>query len=152
MFAQFLQASLTEDSPQLESSQYNTGVTQYSCSQLSHTIFSQTESLMLCLFSLSTNYYVPNTLSNDKTLYSQWKAFYNTSALESLTDINYPVYVNTSLLPCAAGFMHTTGPSFKCVCSELYTATEEDPLLHPRRGHRPQWIGMGWYDRRVQWN
>ena len=118
VFAQFLP---TKGLLQLESSQYITGVTQCKCSQLNYTIFFQAELSEVVLVLTVDNNYVSSIFSNDKTIDSQWKTFYNISdsALERLTDLNHPVYVNISLLPCPAGFMLTSGPSFKCDCSEL---------------------------------
>ena len=129
-YAHFLQEGCL---PQLKPEQKVQSVTQRNCSNLSYTIFSQGEASEAVLVLTVQDSYVSQFFDNavdEYAIYAVGKEYSvsNESAVETLLySINFPVYVNVSILPCPPGFMLTTASPFKCDCDQLL---QEMPAIH----------------------
>ena len=121
VYAQFLQRSATETSPQLETWQMIQHVTQEKCNVLHYTIFSPGDVPEAVLVLTTDNRNVSQFPTHNNKYKEIWnlERVYSTSQLDSIEYSNYPVYVNITLLPCPTGFMLKTDMPFSCDCNTL---------------------------------
>ena len=119
VYAQFLQSSATNGSPQLAKGQKIQDVTQENCNHLNYTIFSPSDTLEAVLILTIDNRRVSEFVTfkdhTDQTL----EDFYRIHNISVLSLLKYSLYVNISFLPCPPGFMITTKQPFKCDCNQL---------------------------------
>ena len=121
VYAQFLQRSAAESSPQLETWQTTQSVTQEKCNFLKFTIFSKNErSHSVLVLTTTTVEVTPLSMKSNFTKDEHfWSLFYHTTLLDPFKYSNNPVFINISILPCPPGFMLTSEPPYKCECSQL---------------------------------
>ena len=120
VYAHFLEAMVTGDTPQLDTHQRIQGVTQEKCNQLKYTSFSPgeaSETLLILTPDVHDRSVSPEFESSERD--QEWQTYYRPPNLNRLIYSNHLVSVNITFLPCPAGFMLTSDPPFKCDCNQM---------------------------------
>ena len=125
VFVQFIHLSPNHSVPQLHESQYTQAVGKDSCNVLNYTLFQSHDDTLDAILALTPEFQeISYYLSNDSTYvrnalvtYHSWSEmkFYTPFPKQIL---EFPVYVNVTLLPCPLGFQLRGSPG-KCDCSDL---------------------------------
>ena len=114
VFAQFLKSPSKTNVPQLASGQDSQSVEQYNCNTLHYTIFSQVEEvvLMLTAVNMKATYSVTEKSVSEAT--KDYISFNNNEGPFPQDLLEFPVYINISLLPCPPGFTLVDKQQTKC--------------------------------------
>ena len=125
VYAQFLQNTATNGSPQVDTGQRVQFVMHEKCNHLKYTIFSPGDMseavLILTIDNRKVSQVVTADAYEDRTDQGLEVIYHvnGPSALSPLKYGHYPLYVNVSFLPCPTGFMLTTKLPFRCDCNQL---------------------------------
>ena len=128
VFAHFIQNSPDNIAPTLVSSQYTQVVSKDSCNLLNYTVFQTTDNgssdaiLALTPQFRETSLYLSNdsdTVQNALLKYERWSRVINGGTPFPKNILEFPVYVNITLLPCPLGFQLRGDPGAKCECDQL---------------------------------
>ena len=116
VFAQLLKSPSKTNTPQLGPGQDTQSVEQYNCNTLHYTIFSQVEEvvLMLTAVNMKATYSVTKKSVSEAT--KSYISFQNNKGPFPQDLLEFPVYVNISLLPCPPGFTLADKQQTKCDC------------------------------------
>ena len=124
VFAQFIQLSPNDSIPQLEEWQYTQAVGKDSCNILNYTVFQSHDGLSDAILALTPQFKeVSYFLSNEREKWTIKQYILWTQINASFTPfpkkiLEYPAYVNVTLLPCPLGF-ELCGSTAKCKCNDL---------------------------------
>ena len=121
VYAQFLNRNGEgERDAALKQGQNTQGVSQDQCNQLNYTIFATpaTCDTVLVLSAVSMNKITQTVSSRVVTIAKmRYELFQNNDGLFPLDLLEFPVYINITILPCPTGFM-LSRPPFQCECNE----------------------------------
>ena len=126
VFAQFIRHSTNDAVPLLISSQYTQVVGKETCNTLNYTVFTNNETSEAILALTPQFRETPYFLSTGSAIvgealekYTLWARMdpWNTPFPKNI--LEFPVYVNITLLPCPMGFDLRGQPEAKCECDPL---------------------------------
>ena len=126
VFAQFIHLSPNHSVPQLHESQYTQAVGKDSCNILNYTLFQSHDDTLDAILALTPefqeiSYYLSNKSKGVQRvlfLYNTWSELKSHYTPFPKQILEFPVYVNVTLLPCPLGFQLRGSPG-KCDCSDL---------------------------------
>ena len=155
VFAHFIQDSPNDIAPQLLSSQYTQVVSKDSCNLLNYTIFKTAENgsteaiLTLTPQFRETSLYLSNrsdTVRDALHKYKDWSEMDPLYTPFPKNILEFPVYVNITLLPCPLGFFLRGSPTAKCECDQVLldlSGVDCDITNQTIARSGSVWIGVG---------